>query len=490
MSLLCVTVTADTMRDLRRRRDEAARAGADLVELRLDGVRDVDVAGALQGRLGPVLVACHPAWEGGRFAGSEPERAQILRQALELGADWVDVEWKADVTAGLDERWLDRVVLSHHTFDDCPEDLADRVAAMRGVGAGVVKVAVAAATLRDLLRLREAGSLLGDRPKVLLAMGVTGWPTRLLPWRFGSAWSYAGAMSVVGQLTPAAMRQEFRFGEVGADAEIYGVVGSPIAHSVSPAMHNAAFRVLNRDAVYVSIESADADDLLEFAREMRVAGLSVTAPMKVSLFQRAEGFDELTARVGACNTLRFAGGRVEATNTDVAGFLAPLTRRGIRVEGLRAAILGAGGAARGVAVALRSRGAAVTIHARRRQQATEIAASTGASIGSWPPAAGSWDLLVNATPVGTAPGSEQTPFEGPFDGALVYDLVYHPPRSRLLREAAAAGCQTIDGLEMLIAQACLQLEWWTGDRAPEAEMRAAAKRKLGLPVVLPGLSRA
>jgi 3-dehydroquinate dehydratase/shikimate dehydrogenase len=475
---LCTTVSADSMRDLRRRRDEAARAGADLVELRLDGVGDVDVAGALEGRTSPVIVACHPAWEGGRFDGSEDERARILTQALELGADLVDVEWKADLTKALDARLLDRVVLSHHTFEGLPADLRERVLAMQAVGAGVVKVAVTATGLRDLLRLRHAGCVLDEGRKVLLAMGVAGWPTRLAPWRFGSAWTYAGGISAVGQISASAMIEEFRFREVTRDAELYGVVGSPIGHSVSPVMHNAAFRALNRDAIYVPLESGDADDLLEFAREMRFAGISVTAPLKVPLFERSDEVDDLSGRVGACNTLRFREGRVEATNTDVAGFLAPLDRRGIRPEGLRAAVLGAGGAARGVAVALGSRGARVTIHARRPEQARETAAVAGASWGPWPPPSGSWDLLVNATPVGTAPRTDEMPFDGPFDGAIVYDLVYNPSRSRLLRAAASEGRETIDGLEMLVAQACLQLEWWTGARAPEAAMRAAAERKL------------
>ncbi|MBI3264896.1 MAG: type I 3-dehydroquinate dehydratase [Acidobacteria bacterium] len=477
---ICVTVTADRMSDLRRRRDEAARAGADLVELRLDGVGDLDVPGALEGRTGPVIVACHPAWEGGRFGGSEEERVRILTQALALGADLVDIEWQADLAKVLDARMLGRVVLSHHTFDGLPADLRERALAMQAIGARVVKVAVTPRSLRDLLRLRQSGCVLEDGRKVLLAMGVVGWSTRLLPWRFGSAWTYAGGVSAVGQLSPSEMVEEFRCREVTRDAELYGVVGSPIAHSMSPVMHNAAFRALNRDAIYVPLESGDADDLLEFAKEMRFAGLSVTAPLKVPLFERADQVDELSEGVGACNTLRFREGRVEATNTDVAGFLAPLERRGIRLEGLRAALVGAGGASRGVAFALGSRGARVTIHARRPEQARQTATATGASCGPWPPQSGSWDLLVNATPVGTVPRSEETPFLGPFEGAIVYDLVYNPPRSRLLREAAGAGCQTIDGLEMLVAQACLQLEWWTGARAPEAAMRAAVERKLDL----------
>jgi shikimate dehydrogenase len=173
------------------------------------------------------------------------------------------------------------------------------------------------------------------------------------------------------------------------------------------------------------------------------------------------------------NTYRRDALRWEARNTDVSGFLAPL-RGHLNLRGARAAILGAGGAARAVAVALASTGSVVTVYGRNRSKAKDVATIAGGSAGTFPVPANSWDLLVNTTPVGMFPEANETPFEGAFDGRVVYDLVYNPTDTRLLKEAAAAGCDTIGGLDMLVAQAEDQSEWWIGRRPPEGLMKQAA----------------
>jgi shikimate 5-dehydrogenase len=190
--------------------------------------------------------------------------------------------------------------------------------------------------------------------------------------------------------------------------------------------------------------------------------------------------DPRTRAVGAANTLRrLASGGWEATNTDIEGFLAPLEAAFPRsLRGVHASVLGAGGSARAVVAALTSRGARVTVHARRHDRAADVAAAFGAAAGPWPPVAGTWDLLVNCTPLGGAPARDESPLpEGPFTGPLVYDLTYGPGRSRLLRDADAAGCVTLDGLPMLIAQAERQFEWWTGERPTPGVMAEAVRRR-------------
>jgi shikimate 5-dehydrogenase len=164
----------------------------------------------------------------------------------------------------------------------------------------------------------------------------------------------------------------------------------------------------------------------------------------------------------------------------VDGFLAPLEAAFDRpLRGSRAAVIGAGGSARAVIVALLSRGARVSVHARRPEQALEVTGSLGAGGGSWPVPSGSWDLLVNCTPLGGAALRAESPLPGgPFTGRLVYDLTYGAGESALLREAREAGCATLDGLPMLIAQAERQFEWWTGQRPASGVMREAADRKL------------
>jgi 3-dehydroquinate dehydratase/shikimate dehydrogenase len=471
---LCATVTAETTAQLRARRDEMS-AVADLIELRLDTVADPDVAAALADRTRPVIVTCRAAWEGGAFRGSEDERLALLETAWRQGAEWVDLEFAAWPRAP----WAApgaRLVVSHHDFAGVPPDLVDRHRAMAATGAAVVKLAVTARRLSDcasLLRLHV------DAPQrqVVIAMGAAGVPTRLLPGRFGSAWSYGGEGAAPGQVTAARMRDEFRFGEVSADADVYGLVANRVGHSVSPAMHNAAHRALGRDAVYVPLQAADAADVIAFGEAIGLAGASVTVPFKVDLVPHCE-LSRTARRAGALNTLTRRGGGWTGDNTDMEGLLAPLAAR-LPLPGARVAVLGAGGAARAAAAALVDAGARVTVCARRRPAAEAVAMHAGCESGPMPPAPGSWDVLVNATSAGMHPHVDETPWPNPrFDGALVYDLVYNPRETRLLKEARAAGCATLDGLPMLVAQAERQFTLWTSTPPPPGVMLAAAEARL------------
>jgi shikimate dehydrogenase len=270
------------------------------------------------------------------------------------------------------------------------------------------------------------------------------------------------------------LRDQYSFPSLSSNTALYGVVGRPISHSLSPAIQNAAFRAAGLDAVYLPLAAADFNDFERFANAMSIAGVSVTAPFKVDAFEAAAETDAVSRQVQAANTLKRRGREWCACNTDVAGFLAPLEAT-LSLSNRRATVLGAGGAARAVAVALAWAGAHVTIAARQKDRAAQLASMTSGAVGTWPPEPGSWDILVNTTTVGTAPRVDETPI--PHDlltGKLVYDLVYNPTETRLLREARDAGCQTIGGLDMLIAQAERQFEWWTGIRPADRVMREAA----------------
>ena len=476
-SRLCVTVTADTMAELRTRRDQLTHA--DLIELRLDTVRDPSAAAALAGRRKPVIVTCRSKAHGGHFQGSEEERRAILSEALALGAEYVDLEWQGGCADLMDRTGGRRVVLSLHDFTAVPTDLQNRTQAMLASGAEVVKVAVMAARLSDCLTLRALGRN-ARVPMSLIAMGDAGIPSRVLASWMGSCWTYAGHGVAPGQISAERMLDEFHFRRIGARTEMYGVLGKPVTHSVSPAMHNAAFRATHRDAVYLPLAAADFEDFTTFADAVGLRGVSVTAPFKVPAFERADECDPVSRRIQSVNTLRRDGLRWLGCNTDVSGFLAPL-ESSMHLRGARATVLGAGGAARSVSVALASAGMRLTIAARREDQAKAVAALTGAAITSWPPDPASWDLLVNATPVGTAPRTSESPLPPGYlfhSGKIVYDLVYNPPQTKFLADAEQAGCRTIGGLDMLIAQAQAQFEWWTGQRPGDRVMRDAALARL------------
>jgi shikimate dehydrogenase len=231
--------------------------------------------------------------------------------------------------------------------------------------------------------------------------------------------------------------------------------------------------------VYLPLPAADAEDFVTFAGAFGLSGASVTIPYKVSFFDRVGDTDTLTQQVGALNTLKIDDGQWAARNTDVAGFLQPLRDRSVPLAGKRASVLGAGGSARAIAIALASEGAGVTVHARDAEKGRQVADLVSGAVGPFPPAAGSWDLLVNCTPIGMHPRLEQSPMpHAALQRGVVYDLVYNPVVTRLLRDAATAGCDTIGGLDMLVAQAQEQFLWWTGVKAPQGVMRAAAIRRL------------
>jgi 3-dehydroquinate dehydratase/shikimate dehydrogenase len=371
-----------------------------------------------------------------------------------------------------------RIVLSSHDFAGIPEDLEARVESLQSHGTEVVKLAVQARKLSECVRLLDIASRSTRDNLVLIGMGEHGLATRVLASRFRSKWTYAGGLSGVGQVTPALLLDEFRFRQVDRSTSLYGVVGSPVSHSVSPAMHNAAFRATNIDAVYLPLPAIDVDDFVEFARAFDLRGASVTIPYKVALLERVETASELATRIGAINTIRTTDKGWLGDNSDVSGFLQPLAGH-LSPAGLRVALLGAGGAARAVAVALASQRAHVTVHARRRQRAADVAALVDGSVGEWPPPPGSWDLLVNCTSVGMYPAVEDSPLPPEYlKGGTVYDLVYNPQKTQLLRDAAEAGSSTVGGLDMLVGQARQQFEWWTGVCPPVDIMRAAAIRKI------------
>jgi 3-dehydroquinate dehydratase/shikimate dehydrogenase len=353
--------------------------------------------------------------------------------------------------------------------------VTDLLSRMHTSGAEIVKLAVKTRTLSDLVPLLDA------RPSfetILIGMGTAGVASRVLAARFGSRWTYAGDGVAPGQLSMNRLLHEFRFRRIRPDAAIYGVLGRPVTHSLSAAMHNAGFEARKLNAAYVPLEAADVADFRRFADAADLRGASVTIPFKVDIMPLVDEVTPIARAVGAVNTIVVADGRWIGTNTDAEGFLEPLKRR-TDCARLRATVLGAGGAARAVAFALVREGAAVTISARRQEAATAVARSAGAKTDAWPPPAGSWDLLVNATPVGShaVPGSPLASIRG---GRIVYDLIYTPTPTELMRAAAQAGCEVIGGLEMLVAQAEQQFELWTGQRPPSglfADAAAEAIRK-------------
>ncbi|HEY6617844.1 MAG TPA: type I 3-dehydroquinate dehydratase, partial [Vicinamibacterales bacterium] len=280
MTPLCETVTGRSMAELLAARDAAV--SGDMVELRLDGVSNLDVGRALDGRRVPAIVTCRAMWEGGHFDGTEEERRSILAAALDRGAERVDVEFRAveGQSTGVPFRDLlskgaERIVVSSHDFDGVPADLESRARAMRGTGAGTIKIAVSVRSISQTLCLKTIAK---DGDAVVIGMGELGVASRLLAGRFGSAWTYAGDGIAPGQIPARQMIDDYGFRRVSPSTRIFVVVSTHALHSLSPVMHNAAFEAAGLDAVYVPLPVHDFSDFLAFAEEMGVEGASVTIP--------------------------------------------------------------------------------------------------------------------------------------------------------------------------------------------------------------------
>jgi 3-dehydroquinate dehydratase / shikimate dehydrogenase len=263
------------MAELRRARDAAI--GADLVELRIDTVSDPDIAGALADRR--VIVTCRPAWEGGRFEGPEEDRKRLLSEALDLGAEYVDIEWRAgffDLIARTRGR---RIVLSSHEFDRMPDDLARRSRVMFATGAEVIKIAATVHRLCECLRFRSLTEESAAAQKhVWIGMGEAGDVTRILAACFASAWTYAGDLAGIGQLITSRLLAAFRFTQISDSTEIYGAIGRGEQRFILPSMINAGFTATDSDAVCIPLVPADAEDLAELSDSLTLKGVAVSLP--------------------------------------------------------------------------------------------------------------------------------------------------------------------------------------------------------------------
>lgn len=468
--------------------EAAARATewADLVEIRADYIHDLDLQRLLLTKCGPVLFTLRSPSEGGVYQGSEQSRLKTIIDAARLGADYVDLEYAALSAEILRKLPKNRLVLSHHNFAESPTGLESLLDAMAGTGAGILKIATRALRLADNLKIARLLAYASSRSVRLcaLAMGREGIPSRILGSEWGSWMTFAsmpGSLGTAdGQIAADELVRQYRIRDIGPGTRLYGVLGKPLGHSLSPQLHNAAFTARKMDAVYLPLESDGIDDFRRFHAAFPVSGVSVTIPYKQDAMAYANSLSNEARMTGAVNTLVHEGTGWRGENSDVEGFIRPLIRR-FRVEGMRAAVLGAGGAARAVVCALRNRRVSVCVVARDPGRARQLADTFQCECLPWDQLKGlRWDLLVNTTPIGMHPEVDRTPVPAEWlTGKCVYDLVYNPRRTRLLEEASLRGCALISGEEMFLGQAVKQQELWCGSPPPDDVMGAALEASLG-----------
>jgi 3-dehydroquinate dehydratase/shikimate dehydrogenase len=352
----------------------------------------------------------------------------------------------------------------------------------------VVKIATEANRIGDCLRIFDLIEH-SKKPVIALAMGMPGVMTRVLALSRGAMLTFGalrrGAESASGQPTAAELNDLYRVKQLTRESEIFGIIGNPVGHSRSPRIHNSVLRALGRDGVYLPFEVDDVDGFVrDFVRpatrrlDWRLRGLSVTIPHKVAIIPHLDVVDETARRIGAVNTAVVEGGELRGYNTDANGAMKPLDAL-LNIRDARVAVIGAGGSARAICDGLSERGADATIYARNIAKAQPLAAEFNAQTASLESFRGQADVVINCTPIGLHGHSEgQSPISAEsLQGVkLVYDLIYTPEETALLRDARAAGCRTLGGLAMLVAQAAEQFRLWTDLDAPLDVMWQAARQ--------------
>lgn len=489
MAMLCVALTEKTTDGMLSAMRELPPE-VEIAEIRLDMMESFDLRRLCDGRDRQIIVTNRPEREGGGCTAPESERLDALRTAAEHGADFVDVELDAVEALGELPAGVRRIV-SYHNFRETPADLPDVLQRMLAAEPDVAKIAVRAndiadcAVVFDLLRRHAA-----RRPVIALSMGEEGLPTRVLAGKFGAFLTFAsrgeGAESAPGQVPVNDMLEMYRFPEIGADTQVYGVAANPVAHSMSPPIHNAAFDRLGLNAVYLPLKVAEPRRFLEAFEPHDLRGLSVTIPHKETMLELMDEVEDLAARVGAVNTVRIRDGHRYGCNTDVSAAVKSIADAVARADDKKLAdcevlIIGAGGAGRAIAHGLIGRVARLTIANRTVKRAERLAEELGVDGCSLDDIRGRRpDVLVNATAVGMWPNVDETP--APADmlgpGMVVFDAVYNPVQTRLLREAEEAGAVTASGVEWFVNQAAAQFSLWTDREAPRDVMERVLRERL------------
>ena len=442
---LCVSLTPRSLEEV----FSSDLTGADCVEVRLDYLNDPKKsASARWDRLPlPVIATCRGKERGGQFDGSVEEEIRILEQAAQNGAKFVDIDYRFARSFS-----NARTIASFHDFSGTPtglETILDDACAGPG---HIAKVATFVDSWADNRRLLSLLSRKWPKPVIVTGMGDIGQITRVMGPVRGSFLTYASLKdaSAPGQLSLAEMLNVYRFRRITPLTKVIGIVGFPVGHSLSPNIHNRAFDAMNLDFVYLKFPAPNIADFMENARRLGIEGCSVTIPHKTAVIPFLDDLTAEAREAGAVNTVARRNDTWVGDNTDVYGIRRAVQSSGFDSAGKDIVVLGAGGAAK-AAVAALPKARKITVLPRR-----EIAQAPNYRC----------DLLINATPLGMFPAVDTSPVEGAIPADVVFDMVYNPRITRLLRSARDQGKTVIQGTTMFLAQAARQFEIWTGRPAP------------------------
>jgi len=489
---VCVAISGTDANEMTDKAESLVRDNP-LLEFRLDYLRQPSAGVARVRRFAgfhpeAILIGtCRRAVNGGKFRGNVKAQLDILLKAADAGCQLVDIEIQsAEQLRHSDfEKLRGRVgiVLSFHDFK-ATKNLEATFRRMLAFPADYYKVVSTANTLADNVEMMKFLQNQSQRHSMIgLCMGEQGIVSRVLGLRAGSVFTYGaanpGEETAPGQVTARTLRDTYRVEQIDQATRVYAVVGDPIAHSLSPLIMNTAFRRESVNAVCIALHAKKIDDLMTCVEEIPIHGLAVTMPYKTEILKYLENTDPLTAKVGACNTVvRAQDGNLFGFNTDIAGVIRPLDQR-LSLPGAKVLVLGAGGAGKAAVFGLKERGAEVYVMNRTAAKGQKLARRAHARVIKRKDLKkASFDLIINATPVGMGNGKQSILSEPEINARYVMDMVYEPVETRLLKLAKDRGAHTITGLEMFTNQAARQFEIWTGKPAPIIEMQSAITNAL------------
>jgi 3-dehydroquinate dehydratase/shikimate dehydrogenase len=483
---ICVAITGATPADMMHNAEEIVRENH-FVEFRLDYLPNpLAIIPRLKQFLyerGEItaIATCRRAATGGKFKGTIPAELEILEKAAQAGCHLIDIELQtAEHTKPAQMKKLRSfgaaLIISHHDYEATKnlDAVFDRILPFQPE---FIKIVSTAKTLADNVTMMRFLDSRRDEANIIgISMGEQGIISRVLGLRAGSVFTFAaahaGEETGPGQIEARTLRETWRIDHIDASTKVYGVAGNPVRHSLSPLMHNIAFRRETVNGIFLPLQTTRLNDLLTLTREVPLHGLAVTMPFKTDILKHLAKTDVLSEKIGACNTVvRAQDGKLYGFNTDVAAVIRPLERR-LPLRGAKVLVLGAGGAGRAAVFGLVEKGAEVFIWNRTAETAKKLARQAKAkTIRREQIIKSNFDVIINTTPVGmrgVKPASLLEPKE--LNTRLVFDLVYNPIDTPLIRMAREKGLPVITGVEMFVHQGARQFEIWTGKPAPEEEM--------------------
>ncbi|XP_026404472.1 bifunctional 3-dehydroquinate dehydratase/shikimate dehydrogenase, chloroplastic-like isoform X1 [Papaver somniferum] len=505
-TLICAPIMGKSIDQMFIDMAKAKEIGVDIVEIRLDYLSSFsprqDLQNLIENCTMLTLFTYRPKWEGGEYEGDDSIRLDALKLAMELGADYIDVELQVahEFISSLDEkiREKSKIIVSSHNYHATPsvEEIGDLVARIQSTGADIVKIATTAVDVADVAGMFQiiVHSQVSHVPFIGLVMTEKGLISRLLCPKYGGYLTFGtleeGVVSAPGQPTIKDLLDKYNLRHIGADTKVFGIIGKPVGHSKSPLLFNKAFKSVGFNGVYVPFLVDDLAKFLATYASADFAGFSCTIPHKEAALKCCDEVDPIAKLIGAVNTIvrRPSDGKLIGYNTDYIGAISAIEDgmrgsnkiyqgTGSPLAGKLFVVIGAGGAGKALAYGAKAKGARVVIANRTYERARELAdlvggdAVTLAQLETFRPEDGM--VLANTTSIGMQPKIEETPIpkHALSAYALVFDAVYTPKMTRLLLEAEESGATVVTGVEMFIGQAYEQYERFTGLPAPKELFR-------------------